>query len=197
MRAREILIPLVATGLVVGVMVHQARTVEPELCEAPAVRLGEIAGFKSEVVPPSEAELHTLPEDTIIDKRVYAAENGEWYQVSLVIGGRSKSSIHRPEMCLPSQGFQMMSPRTVSVGGVGWRVLSLARGGVSQLGFAYTFFNQSGFHTSSHVVRIFRDVWDRSILGRVDRWAMVTVNACCADDARISAFLRKLKEVVE
>ena len=189
-------IPVVATVFTVAAMLYQARSVNPTLCEAPSVSLGEIPGYTSETVPAGEAELHTLPSDTIIDKRLYKAKDGSWHLVSLVIGGRSKSSIHRPEMCLPSQGFLMSDPRSVEVSGVEWRCVTLHRQTAAPLGFAYTFFNQDGFRTGSHVRRIFRDVWDRSMRHRIDRWAMVTVNSSCADDVRLSAFLKNLKEVV-
>ena len=186
------LVPVMAAALVVAMMAWQGRESEPVMCEAPSVRLGELAGFESEPVPPSEGELHTLPSDTIIDKRTYRTEDGAWYSVSLIIGGRSKSSIHRPELCLPSQGFQMMDPRDVEISGVDWHLLMLARRDAPQLAFAYTFFNQDGFRTSSHVMRIFRDVWDRSVNGRIDRWAMVTVNGFPADPVRTKAFLARL-----
>lgn len=188
-------IPVAAAALTVGVMLYQARTVEPVLCEAPAARLGELEGYSSKPLPVSDAERHVLPEDTAIEKRLYEAADGSWHVVTLVIGGRSKSSIHRPEMCLPSQGFQMSNPRTLEVGGVEWRLVTLGRGLLPSLGFSYTFFNQDGFRTSSHVRRIFRDVWDRSILRRIDRWAMVTVNSSFSDDRRTSEFLLRLKGV--
>ena len=186
-----------ATLLTVSVMSLQALMTEPVLCDAPGVRLGEVPGFASEVVPPGESELHTLPPDTIIDKRLYTAPGGRWYLVSPIIGGRNKSSIHRPEMCLPSQGFQMTHPRDVEVAGVDWRLVTLERKTEAPCGFAYTFFNQDGFRTSSHVARIFRDVWDRSLRRRIDRWAMVTVNSSDADDGRMAAFLRLLEGVVK
>ena len=191
MMARS-LVPVVAAVVVVAAMAWQGREAEPVVCEAPSVRLGELAGFESEVVPPSEGELHTLPDDTIIDKRTYRAGDGAWYAVSLIIGGRSKGSIHRPEMCLPSQGFLMTNPQSVDISGVDWRLLTLAHCDAPQLAFAYTFFNQDGFRTSSHVLRIFRDVWDRSVNGRIDRWAMVTVNGFPADTLRTKAFLAQL-----
>ena len=190
-------IPVAAAALTVGTMLYQAQTRDPVLCEAPAAKLGEIEGYKSESVPISDAERHVLPEDTAIEKRLYEAEDGSWHLVTLVIGGRSKSSIHRPEMCLPSQGFQMMRPRTVEVAGVEWRFVTLARGMLPSLGFSYTFFNQDGFRTSSHVRRIFRDVWDRSMRRRIDRWAMVTVNSSTGDSRRVSEFLARLREVVK
>ena len=173
-------------------MAWQGMESEPVVCEAPSVRLGEMAGFESEALPPSEGELHTLPSDTIIDKKMYKSPDGAWYSVSLIIGGRSKGSIHRPEMCLPSQGFQMSEPCTREVSGVDWRLLTLARRDAPNLAFAYTFFNQDGYRTGSHIARIFRDVWDRSVVGRIDRWAMVTVNGYPADSRLMELFLSRL-----
>ena len=192
---RKVLTPLMAAVLVVAVMLYQARTVNPVLCEASSVKLMEIKGFASEPIAISEAERTVLPADTEIDKRRYVSPDGE-FLVSVVVGGSSKSSIHRPELCLPAQGFQMASPRTVEVGGVEWHVITLARKAASSMGFAYTFFNQDGYRTSSHLRRIFRDVWDRSMRGRIDRWVMLTVNSSISDEARLMAFLGKLKEVI-
>lgn len=194
---RAHVIPVLATLLVVTAMVWQGTSSDPVLCEAPSARLGDIAGFTSEPLEPSESERTILPADTQFDKRLYTAPDGTWYQVSLVIGGKSKSSIHRPELCLPSQGFQMMNPRSLDAGGVAWHAVTLARGTLPPLGFAYTFFNQDGFRTSSHVHRILRDVFDRSFRARIDRWAMVTVNAARADDASLAAFLLQLRDVVK
>ena len=96
-----------------------------------------------------------------------------------------------------AQGFQMMDPRDVEISGVDWHLLTLARRDAPQLAFAYTFFNQDGFRTSSHVRRIFRDVIDRSFRRRIDRWAMVTVTSSDAGRGRLVRFLSCLKEVVE
>jgi len=191
---RRLVIPLAAAVMVVAVMIFQAQTVDPVLCEPPAVALPDLPGYAAEVLEPSEAELHVLPSDTRFDKRRYVAEDGTWHLVSAVIGGSSKSSIHRPELCLPAQGFQMRDPRTAEVEGVEWHLVTLARKDAASLGFAYTFYNQAGFRTSSHMKRIFRDVLDRSILGRIDRWIMVTVNSSTSDERVVSEFLSKLKK---
>ena len=195
MRAR--LIPVLAALLVVGAMAWQGLNVEPALCDDPGVRLGDVPGYASERQEPSEAELTILPKDTRFDKRLYTDADGRWFHVSLVVGGRSKQSIHRPELCLPSQGFQMMDPRELDVGGTAWHALTLERGAAPRLGFAYTFFNQAGYHTSSHVRRILRDIFDRSFRARIARWAMVTVTASRADDAALAVFLAKLKEALK
>lgn len=194
---RALTIPIVATALVVAVMAYQAKTGEATLCVAPEVRLDAIEGFAVEDVPVGEAELTVLPADTGFVKRRYCNEAGEWFMVTAVIGGKSKNSVHRPELCLPSQGFQMSDPRTVEVDGVEWRLVSLARREASAMGFAYTFYNQDGFRTASHFRRIFRDIWDRSMHGRIDRWVMVTVNSSTAEERVVTEFLGRLKGMMK
>ena len=188
-----ILVPALAVLLVVPLMFFQAATPDVTVADAPNVHLADIPGFSSEVLEPSEAELTVLPSDTVIEKRRYVADSGDWMVVSLVVGGKSKSSIHRPELCLPAQGLRMERPRTRSVAGRDWRFIDLASKDSPTFGFAYTFFNQDGFKTASHVSRIFRDVVDRSVLNRIDRWVMVTVNASRSDDAGLSYLLSRIE----
>ncbi|MBQ2623637.1 MAG: exosortase [Kiritimatiellae bacterium] len=186
-------VAVLAFALVVPLMFFQAATPDVTVAEAPNVHLADIPGFSSEVLEPSEAELTVLPSDTVIEKRRYVADSGDWMVVSLVIGGKSKSSIHRPELCLPAQGLRMERPRTRSVAGRDWRFIDLASKDSPTFGFAYTFFNQEGFKTASHVSRIFRDVVDRSVLNRIDRWVMVTVNASRSDDVGLSYLLSRIE----
>lgn len=187
-----LLVPVLAVFLVVPLMFYQAATPEVVVAEAPRLSLGELPGFESEELGASEAELTVLPADTTIIKRRYVAQNGDWMVVSLVIGGKSKSSIHRPELCLPAQGFAMRNPRTREVGGRDWRMIELSAKDSPSFGFAYTFFNQEGYSTASHVARIFRDVLDRSILNRIDRWVMVSVHLSRADDAGMAWMLSQI-----
>ncbi len=191
--SRGLLVPCMAFALVVPLMFYQATTPDATVADPPDVHLFEIPGFTSSPLEASEAELTVLPKDTRIEKRRYESANGEWFVVSIVVGGTSKSSIHRPELCLPAQGVRMERPRTRKAGGRDWRFIDLASQSSPSTGFAYTFFNQEGYRTSSHVARIFRDVLDRSLLNRIDRWVMVTVNSSRPDDAGLSAFLAKLR----
>jgi hypothetical protein len=132
-------------------------------------------------------------ESRILSENPDFYNSGDWMVVSLVVGGKSKSSIHRPELCLPAQGLRMERPRTRSVAGRDWRFIDLASKDSPTFGFAYTFFNQEGFKTASHVSRIFRDVVDRSVLNRIDRWVMVTVNASRSDDVGLSYLLSRIE----
>lgn len=194
MRAADLVIAMIAAGLTLAVMVDQGRVVEPVLQAAPVCPLPALAGYTREALGVSDAEKGILPADTQIEKYCYADPEGVTYLVSRVIGGREKGSIHRPEMCLPAQGFQMSDPRELSVGGTAWHAVTLARQTASSMRFAYAFANQDGFRTSSHVRRIFRDVWDRSIRGRIDRWVMTTVLSSAADDGSLVGFISALQE---
>lgn len=186
---RVSLVPALAVFLVVPLMLHQASTPEVVVAEAPEVSLGEIEGFTSEELAPSEAEMTVLPKDTVILKRRYEDVAGNWMVVTAVVGGKSKSSIHRPELCLPAQGFAMVNPRTVKSGGRDWRCIDLMAKDSPTCRFAYTFFNQEGYSTASHVARIFRDIVDRSVLNRIDRWVMVTVHSSPMGDVRFLSLL--------
>lgn len=190
-------IPFLVFAVVAAVMVWQQLTPETVLMPAPEIVYPEIPGMRWESLEMSDAERETLPKDTVIVRRRYTGTDGHWYQVSAVVGGRSKSSVHRPELCLPGQGFQMSDPRTVLVGGTNWRRLTLMKGGTPPSSFAYTFTNGTGFKTSSHLVRILTDVWDRSILGRIDRWVMLTVVSSRSDEAGFSRFLEQMEGVVK
>lgn len=126
--------------------------------------------------PISLGEKTVLPPDTQIFKRIYRSPFGVQFIVSAVIGGTSKSSIHRPELCLPAQGYQMSNPVNFEVAGFPFHAVHVASSFAYSSVLAYTFFNQAGVHTASHTYRIFTDTWDRSVLNRIDRWVMLTVS---------------------
>ena len=194
---KKLIIPVFAVVLLAVAMQVQSSSPAATVCEPPEVHLAEIAGCQSTVVEPSEEELNILPKDTRLEKRRYVEADGNWSVVSVVVGGKHKGSIHRPELCLPAQGYLMANPHNTEVDGVAWHMLTLEGGaGRPSVGFAYTFFNQAGFHTASHTRRIFQDVWDRSVFNRIDRWVMVTVVSSHADDGSMRKFLGNLSAIV-
>ena len=146
-----------------------------------------------------------LPRDTRIVKRVYRSGWGAQFIVSAVISGAGKSSIHRPELCLPAQGFLMSDPNDMEVDGRPYRAIQINSQANPPATLAYTFFNQAGVRTSSHLRRIFMDTWDRSVLCRIDRWVMVTVHVSSPmgfavsrpnDRLELERFLRSLGEAL-
>lgn len=153
----------------------------------------------------SLGENTVLPRDTSIVKRVYRSGWGTQFIVSAVISGAGKSSIHRPELCMPAQGFLMSDPADFKVGERPYHAIQLNGPASPPATLAYTFFNQAGVHTASHLRRIFIDTWDRSVLCRIDRWVMVTVHAFSPqgfavsrpqDRRELERFLRLIGEVL-
>lgn len=162
----------------------------------------------AELIEVSPGEKRMLPKDTVIVKRAYRNAAGVEFLVSAIVGGSSKSSIHRPELCLPAQGFIMSDPRNVEIAGWPFHVVQIARGSGRPNLLAYTFFNQAGVRTASHSRRILVDTTDRTVFNRIDRWVMVTVNAMSPqgfaldDEARrgmleevMSAVMREMETV--
>ena len=161
----------------------------------------------SELSSHSLGEKKVLPADTKIIKRVYRMADVQ-FLVSAVIGGVSKSSLHRPEVCMPAQGYVMSNPRSFEVADRPFRAIHLSGANSSPSVLAYTFFNQAGVRTASHTKRILVDTWDRSVYNRVDRWVMVTVNASVpmdsagfdlmheADRLQLEEFLARLSEAL-
>jgi len=140
-----------------------------------------------------------LPPGTKILKRIYRSPDGTSYSVSVVISGQNRGSIHRPELCLPAQGFVMLGTETRPLRVIGGkprevRILIAQRSSSSQqFSLAYWFISRQR-ENASHTQRILIDMWDRSIRNRINRWAMVAVNASSPldnDDAihALEAFL--------
>lgn len=154
----------------------------------------------------SLGEKTVLPADTRFLKRVYRIGAYD-FLVTVVIGGRHRCSIHRPELCMPAQGYVMSDSQTLSVSGRAFRSIRLSGEFVPSSVLSYTFFNQTGFRTASHTKRILMDAWDRSVHNRIDRWVMVTVTASSnmsdgvdlareADRRTVMSFLEQLEKAL-
>ena len=121
-----------------------------------------------------------LPKGTTVLKRTYRSSEGFSYAVTVVVSGWHRASIHRPELCLPSQGFVMTKAKRMAVHVAGGmpkeiRHIRVQREGEAPMSLAYWFFSRER-ESCSHAERILADIWDRSVHNRINRWAMVTVN---------------------
>ncbi len=189
---------LIIALIVISTMVFQRMAPEPVAAEPPILEFVKLRDFETQISGPSEAETNLLRGANVAHCR-YSAKSGFWFHVTTVISGVNKSSLHRPELCLPSQGFDMGASYRADAGGVEWTVIPLLpRGGAAAgANFAYTFVNQDGFRTAAHERRIMRDIWDRTVNGRIDRWAMVTVLIPSSDGSVLDAVLFALKGMVD
>ena len=135
--------------------------------------------------PLSLGEKDLLPADTILLKRDYQDGIHGALHVSVVISGASRDSIHKPENCLPAQGFRIESVDTVRVPMSGRLPLEVKRmlvakpeaNGVEvQSGVIYWFVG--GAHeTPWHLPRMFWTTWERARYNRAVRWVYISVGS--------------------
>ena len=135
----------------------------------------------------SWAEYGVLPQDTEYAKSAYTNASGERVFTSIVLSGRERSSIHRPQRCLKGQGSSIMNEHTIKVD-MGDReplkvaVIEIERGYRTEEGpqtyygyYAYWFVGQDR-ETASHYARMFWLGWDRVTRSVAHRWAYVAVS---------------------
>ena len=130
----------------------------------------------------SIGELTVLPSDTGFRKCHYYDVMGDVYRVTVVINGKSRQSIHRPEVCLPSQGFSLENGRVVEFplddgSLLPMRCVDLRRRDSTsslRMGQGYYFVSHHNL-VASHLSRMLISIRDRAFRNRITRWAMVTL----------------------
>jgi hypothetical protein len=134
-------------------------------------------------LPVSLAERRSLPEGTRIARKRYTRPGAPAITASIVTAEREQRSIHRPQQCLPAQGYVIERSRVVAVPMANREplkvmVLDLRRqssGGAAQRSTYAYWFVGGGHETPYHLVRLFRTGWDRVVHNVSPRWAYITV----------------------
>lgn len=148
-----------------------------------------VNGFAGEDQDVSKAELQILPADTKFAKKLYQEPDGIPINCQIVLAGGEKRSIHRPEICLPAQGWTKKTSEVVPVtlnDGRQLQVMKLvvsrpieirpgARKELTSL-FLYWFVGQT-VTTPYHWYRILHTDLDRIMHNVNHRWAYVIVSA--------------------
>jgi len=138
----------------------------------------------------TDRELAMLASDTEFARKLYTDAAGNSIYVSIVLSGADlDNSIHRPERCLPAQGWTIADTRTLQLPLESGKKLDVTRlhdvrqvplragGMVSVYNLNYYWF--VGFHhlTASHLERTMLDIRDRVFKGYNQRWAYITIAA--------------------
>jgi hypothetical protein len=154
-------------------------------------------------------ERELLPPDTGYSRKTYVSldDPNRRAFLSIVLSGRDRTSIHRPELCLVGQGWTIRGsflhefvfpsgggPVPATVLEVEKQVMT-PRGpaAVPQL-VAYYFVGGSGVVASSWK-RLFLDAWNRVFHARADRWAYVLVQT--SDQDGEPAGLARIQSVLD
>jgi exosortase len=140
-------------------------------------------------IPISEAEKTILPSDTEFVRKEYRSPGGDDIVCSIVLSGQERRSIHRPEICLPSQGYTIESGQVVDVpliSGNNLKVmnLSLTRQMMTTTGHKVTvrsfymyWFVGYNVTTPYHMERLWLTSWDRVVHHINHRWAYIIVTS--------------------
>jgi hypothetical protein len=137
----------------------------------------------------SQEEINTLPEDTRFARKIYKDPYGHQLLCSVVLSGSDRGSIHRPEVCLPGQGYIIQNSELVNIPldsegktTLGARRLLISKEIELESGQPFEFFRYyyywfvgSDLTTPKHGDRIFQATFDRIAKNVSHRWAYVTV----------------------
>ena len=77
----------------------------PGVAKALPLRIGEVQGWEGEA---DQRETNMLAEDVRILRNHYILPSGANVTVSVVLSGAERRSLHRPEVCLPAQGWNVL-----------------------------------------------------------------------------------------
>jgi EpsI family protein len=162
----------------------------------------------------SDAERAGLAPDTQFCRKVYDDGFGNQVLVSIVLSGHDlDNSIHRPERCLPAQGWTLLDSTSLALpvpkapsGQLPVTRLfctqefSPAKGRVTTVNnLDYYWFVGYSDITNSHFQREFIDMKDRLFHGYNQHWAFVTVAATITngrDEHQTDAIIQELIERV-
>jgi EpsI family protein len=181
---------MLALGL--GTVLYIPRETKIQPCRVRMELPEMLGGWAGKPQAVTAAELDGLAPDTQFCRKVYDSGFGDQVLVSIVLSGHDlDSSIHRPERCLPAQGWTIVDSKGLSL------PVAEAPGGslpVTRLynmqqrprakGQVVTVYNLNYYWfigysdiTASHFEREFIDMKDRLLHGYNQRWAYVTVAA--------------------
>lgn len=137
----------------------------------------------------SESERVILPKDTEFAKKLYQDGAGNTVNAQIVLAGAEKRSIHRPEVCLPGQGWTLKTGRVLPVKLDNGKTLDvmmltiarpvmLSNGQQKELTslFLYWFVGKDAT-TPHHLLRILKTNLDMLLHNTNHRWAYVIVSA--------------------
>jgi len=154
--------------------------------------VGDWIGEDSQV---TAKELEVLAKDTEFARKTYTNLAGDSIYVSIVMSGDDMTnSIHRPERCLPAQGWNLQTSQKRLLdlpGGKQLEMMKLRTGRTLErrdkthgtlTNLSYYWFVGHNDMTASHLARTGFDLRDRVLYGYNQKWAYVTVTSIVTEN---------------
>jgi hypothetical protein len=159
-----------------------------------SVPLPDVAGFHSEPIPIDEGILNLLPHDTTYGRRLYTTDDGFRAGGSVIVMGSDRTSIHKPEFCLPGNGWRIVTketddikitnPHPYNLPVMKWTVQQQVRdanGQPANLGGIYVFWFVNDHEiTREHSGRMISIAKSMLTKGELERWAYISYLVMCA-----------------
>ncbi len=169
-----------------------------------------VPGFSSKHEIEDEIVTNTLPKDTSYAHRLYTDTNGFWVNANIILMGMDRTSIHKPEFCLPGQGWAIDKRQTVNIPIRGPHPYSLRvakwtitksvqnnQGQTQKVSGLYVFwFVANNEETDSHWQRIWWLTRDLLTSGILQRWAYISYFTVCQPGQEDATFDR-VKNLIE
>ena len=160
----------------------------------------QILGLSSTPLPVSLAELGWLPKDTTYGRRRYGSISNPSFDLSIVMMGTDRTSIHKPQVCLMGQGMNIDSSELLSVSIMRphpyelpimklTATETLPGGSKRRIIFIYWFVCENHL-TARHSERMWWMAKDVLTTGVLDRWAYVSYYASCRPGEEAATFDR-------
>ncbi len=166
-----------------------------------------VLNFTSTNLPEPKEVLGYLPADTSYAERVYFKPDGSWIQSTAILMGTDRTSIHRPEYCMPGQGWNIDDKKIVSIPiqdnppyqleAAQWnvsRVIKQPDGQeVKQYGLYVFWYVANNEQTANHDKMLEWMTLDLFRTGALQRWAYISYFSLCApgqEDARFEQMKR-------
>lgn len=216
---------LVAIGATAAVLLHMKAH---QRLGAPGVKTRPLAngknlevllpavlpGYSSEILTNSEDVLTKLPPDTSYRVRAYKGDDGFWSEVSVVLMGSDRSSIHKPQICMTAQGWTLDNnnsrveqiPMTRPLAYVlpvnkllFTKVVSDAAGNPQTVRgiYVYWFVDANDFTPSVWRRMLWLVPRDLLLNGVLERWAYISYFCACAPGQETATFERMKKFIIE
>ena len=168
-----------------------------------------VLDFTSTNMPEPETVLNYLPKDTSYIGRRYFGPNGFWADGTVILMGADRTSIHRPDYCLPGQGWQIRDKAEVKLTIPGkpayelpvkkWIIRNTVTGADGQkqaVSGIYVFWFVTEGRTTGEFPAMLRSMLFNQLRhGVLQRWAYVSYFTACAPGQEDATFAR-LRELI-
>jgi len=171
-----------------------------------------VPGYSAELTSQPQIVLDSLPTDTSFGRCLYTAPDGFQILLNVVLMGTDRTSIHKPQVCLTSQGWRIDDsaskvdmlamtkpfPYQLPVMRLVTTLQTEIKGKPTVLRGVYVYwFVDGNKFTARHVQRMWWMARDMLASGVLDRFAYISYFSVCEPGQEAATFERMKKIIIE